>query len=286
MNENATSPVAQESTVKASASSTSSGQEQKEAELKKASRKRRATALDSNWKALQKTLSTPNTISKKRPRVARKTQSTCDRNDIKSEKDGRHASLFMKREAVRSETITRVVALDCEMVGVGPDGKNNALARVSVVNYNGDVLYDTFVKPGEKVTDYRTQWSGVREEDVGPNSKAVDAYDVQKVVGELMRGRIVVGHAIKNDLRVLRIAHPWRDIRDTSDFYKKLWRKRGRRGGRPPALRVLVAQVLGVDSFQKNEHDSCEDARAALMLYKRNEKEWEDELRKSAKRSS
>lgn len=53
------------------------------------------------------------------------------------------------------------MAIDCEMVGVGPDGTESALARVSIVNYHGAVLMDKFVKPQEKVTDFRTEVSGV-----------------------------------------------------------------------------------------------------------------------------
>jgi hypothetical protein len=60
---------------------------------------------------------------------------------------------------------TQALAIDCEMVGVGPL-KEDALARVSVVNEFGYCLYDKFVKPKAQVTDYRTEFSGVREEDL------------------------------------------------------------------------------------------------------------------------
>lgn len=52
------------------------------------------------------------------------------------------------------------------MVGVGPEGVESTLARVSVVNYHGATMLDRFVRPREKVTDYRTWVSGVREEDL------------------------------------------------------------------------------------------------------------------------
>jgi RNA exonuclease 4 len=58
------------------------------------------------------------------------------------------------------------IALDCEMVGVGPMGRESTLARVSVVNYFGAVLMDEFVRQKEQVTDWRTQWSGVRARDM------------------------------------------------------------------------------------------------------------------------
>ena len=33
--------------------------------------------------------------------------------------------------------VGRYLALDCEMVGVGPEGREDALARVSLVNFDG-----------------------------------------------------------------------------------------------------------------------------------------------------
>lgn len=50
--------------------------------------------------------------------------------------------------------------MDCEMVGVGP-GRESGLARCSLVDVHGAVLYDKFIRPEGKITDYRTQVSGV-----------------------------------------------------------------------------------------------------------------------------
>lgn len=61
---------------------------------------------------------------------------------------------------------TKFLALDCEMVGVGPYGIESALARVTIVNFVGDVIMDEFVLPQETVTDWRTHVSGVRKEDM------------------------------------------------------------------------------------------------------------------------
>ncbi|MPC25505.1 RNA exonuclease 4 [Portunus trituberculatus] len=64
------------------------------------------------------------------------------------------------------EGVTKFVAMDCEMVGVGMNGKDSILARVSIVNQHGKVLYDKFVKPTEEVVDYRTAVSGIRPKDL------------------------------------------------------------------------------------------------------------------------
>lgn len=52
------------------------------------------------------------------------------------------------------------------MVGVGPQGEESVAARVSIVNRYGKCVYDKFIKPAEPVTDYRTEVSGVRPEDL------------------------------------------------------------------------------------------------------------------------
>lgn len=62
------------------------------------------------------------------------------------------------------DRIGKYIAIDCEMVGIGPNGHKSALARVTAVNYYGYVLLDEFVKPKEKVVDYRTQYSGITKE--------------------------------------------------------------------------------------------------------------------------
>lgn len=61
---------------------------------------------------------------------------------------------------------TKILALDCEMVGAGPKGHINQLARCTIVSYEGDVVYDKFIRPALPVTDYRTRWSGIRHCDL------------------------------------------------------------------------------------------------------------------------
>lgn len=56
----------------------------------------------------------------------------------------------------------QLVSLDCEMVGTGPRGSCSELARCSILDYGGVVLYDKYVRPCQPVTDYRTRWSGIQ----------------------------------------------------------------------------------------------------------------------------
>ncbi|NWX29185.1 REXO4 exonuclease, partial [Notiomystis cincta] len=111
--------------------------------------------------------------------------------------------------------LTRAVAMDCEMVGVGPKGEESIVARVSIVNHFGKCVYDKYVKPTEKVTDYRTAVSGIRPHNVHTGE---DFKTVQSEVAEILKGRILVGHALRNDLKVLLLDHPQKKIRDTQRY--------------------------------------------------------------------
>ncbi|KAI4333617.1 hypothetical protein L6164_018401 [Bauhinia variegata] len=161
-------------------------------------------------------------------------------------------------------SLTDAVAMDCEMVGVG-QGNKSALGRVTLVNKWGNVIYDEFVRPVERVVDFRTKISGIRPRDL---KKGKDFWMVQKKVAELIKGRILVGHALHNDLKALLLSHPKKDVRDTSE-YQPFLKEGGKR-----ALRHLAAELLGVQ-IQSGEHCPIEDARAAMLLYQRNREVWE-----------
>ena len=75
-----------------------------------------------------------------------------------------HMTMETNTMMMENSKLGKYVAMDCEMVGVGPEGVESALARVTLVNYHGAVLMDEFVKPQEAVTDYRTHVSGVKPE--------------------------------------------------------------------------------------------------------------------------
>ncbi|XP_065213653.1 RNA exonuclease 4 isoform X2 [Planococcus citri] len=171
-----------------------------------------------------------------------------------------------------SDTVkkTHVVAMDCEMVGIGEDKKENMLARVSIVNSLGECIYDTFVKPTATITDYRTAVSGVRPCDL-VNAEKFPV--VQKKVLEILRGKVLVGHAVHNDLIVLNIRHPRHKTRDTSR-YKKFYQI----GVGTPSLKKLTSHFLNVD-IQTGEHNSIQDAQAAMQLYMLCRKEWEADVK-------
>jgi RNA exonuclease 4 len=165
--------------------------------------------------------------------------------------------------------------MDCEMVGVGPGGHRSALARVCIINWNGKKLMDSLVLPREPVTDYRTFVSGISRQDLESDG-VLDVEECRSRVLELLEGKILVGHALKNDLHALGITHPWYDTRDTAKYepFMKirfddgiLW---------PRKLKELAKDKLGRDVQKLGaSHSAFEDAKTALDLYKLVRLKWE-----------
>ncbi|KAL1902301.1 3'-5' exonuclease [Sporothrix stenoceras] len=169
--------------------------------------------------------------------------------------------------------VGKYISLDCEMVGIGEGGHDDALARVSVVDFFGRQVYDSFVKPqaGQRVTDWRTHVSGVSSRHL---RTARPFEEVRTAIEDLLSGkddvggakretRILVGHDVKHDLTVLGLGHPPRLIRDTAKFSG--FKKYGH--GPKPALRVLAREILGIE-IQTGQHSSVEDARVTMQLFR------------------
>ncbi|XP_013810943.2 interferon-stimulated 20 kDa exonuclease-like 2 [Apteryx mantelli] len=170
---------------------------------------------------------------------------------------------------------SKLVAIDCEMVGTGPGGRVSDLARCSIVSYDGDVVYDQYIRPANPIVDYRTRWSGIKRHHM---VNAVPFGKAQREILKILSGKIVVGHAICNDFKALKYFHPHSLTRDTSKIPLL-----NRKGGFPEnvsiSLKRLTKQLLRKDiQVGKSGHSSVEDARATMELYKVVEAEWEQHL--------
>lgn len=172
--------------------------------------------------------------------------------------------------------VGKYVGVDCEMVGVaGARGDESALARVSIVDFFGRQVYDSYVRlqPAQRVTDWRTAVSGITPR----HMRLARPFDeVQAAVRGLLAGegqpdhqaqegrRVLVGHDVRHDLEALGLQHPPALVRDTVRFSG--FRQYGH--GPKPALRAVARAVLGVE-IQQGAHSSVEDARVAMQLYRR-----------------
>jgi len=131
------------------------------------------------------------------------------------------------------------------------------VARCSVVDGEGAVVFDSLILPPRPITDYNTQYSGITAahmEGVTTSLAQAQAALLALVAEETL----LVGHSLENDLQALKLLH--RSAADTALLYPHP-------RGPPfkPALRVLSERLLG-RRIQEGNHDSVADARATMAL--------------------
>lgn len=152
-------------------------------------------AAGSNWQAaLGKT-------PKPQVKNEQDNNDSANNNNNNGENEAPSATTLTKaqrhRQKRRNALLHKYVAMDCEMVGVGLNGVDDMLARVSIVNRRGDVLLDKFVKPQERVIDYRTSVSGVRPHDM---ANGEDMATVQDEVVQILQSKYAVRYNFKGIL--------------------------------------------------------------------------------------
>ncbi|EQC32312.1 hypothetical protein SDRG_10059 [Saprolegnia diclina VS20] len=151
----------------------------------------------------------------------------------------------------------RLFALDCEMCETD---LGSELTRVTVVNAQGETVYDTLVKPRSTILNYHTEFSGITAESLADVKTTLD--DVQAHLLSLVSAStLLVGHSLDSDLKALRLVH--RRVADTAILFPH-------QRGFPfkPSLKALASTFLN-ETIQDMEggHDSAQDAIAALRLF-------------------
>mmetsp|Transcript_6629 Transcript_6629/g.18495 ORF Transcript_6629/g.18495 Transcript_6629/m.18495 type:complete len:225 (-) Transcript_6629:689-1363(-) len=138
-----------------------------------------APAAGSNWVTMHRQIGA-SCHTQKQPEGGTASEAPGERNTVLRRPEARGDSVELKGP----------VAIDCEMVGVGPEGKYSSLARVCIVNNLGNVLLDVYVKQKQKVADYRTFVSGIRPSDL---KVALPLEEVQEKVHSIVK--VNAGHS-------------------------------------------------------------------------------------------
>ena len=149
---------------------------------------------------------------------------------------------------------------------------------MSIVNYNGHVLYDKYVRPAGRITDFRTWVSGITPAHLKESNGAISFSEAKKNSHRILKDKIIVGHSIHHDFKALEYEGMQdtenKRVRDLTHFpkYKNQF-------GQIMSLKNLSSLHLG-RTIQQGQHNSVIDAKASMALYRVNEKEWEEHVKK------
>ena len=126
------------------------------------------------------------------------------------------------------------------------------------------VVADDYILSCEPVVDYVTRFSGIVAEDLSPSTSqhavVTNRTAYLKLRYFLDKKCIFVGHGLQKDFETANLFVPPNQIQDTVE----LWRLPSQR---KISLRFLASHLLHAD-IQDEIHDSIEDAKTALLLYR------------------
>ncbi|SCM13027.1 exoribonuclease, putative [Plasmodium chabaudi adami] len=152
--------------------------------------------------------------------------------------------------------LDNIFSIDCEMCETS--GGQRELTKVTVVDAYMNIVYDSYVMPDNKITNYLTLYSGINENTLkGVNTKLSD---VQAELKNIFNNKsILVGHSLENDLHALKIKHDY--IIDTSVIYSN-----NIYNFLKPSLFNLSKKHLSITMARENGHNSIDDARISMFL--------------------
>ncbi|RYP04223.1 hypothetical protein DL764_004613 [Monosporascus ibericus] len=198
------------------------------------------------------------------------------------------------------EAKRRVVVLDCEMVGVPFwEGTNrrevSELGQLCAVDaLTGEVLIDMLVQPTQKVSNWRTRYSGLSPAAVrSARSERRLLYGWRGARTELLKyvgpDTILIGHDLQSDLFMLRLAHD--QVVDTAIQTAEAVFGMEDRLGRIWSLKDLAKTLLGMSiQVGKKGHDCVEDTLATrevalwCLRFPRELEAWAQDMRELLER--
>ena len=242
--------------------------------------------ISPNWKRLSSQLGLKEKVPKRKERES-KTAQQHEASRVQEQQSVQDATppepkdltsfldkMFTNKQREKSAKPGKYIAIHCSYVGIASKGIVDALGRISLVNYHGKTVLDTYVKPGEKITDYRTNTSGIGEAEMKDAKKFTE---VQEQVSQLIANKVIIGYDMKKILQVLLLNHPKKLQRNISTFPTFS-------GEAPIPLKRLAVIHLSIPSSMLNKTLACPNyAQICMLLYHKFRLEWEATYKKEVR---
>jgi PAB-dependent poly(A)-specific ribonuclease subunit 2 len=185
------------------------------------------------------------------------------------------------------DELEKVLAIDAEFVLLNEEQTEDShggtrivspnefgVARISLIGTRKDnqlercIMDDYVSHDSSKIVDYLTQFSGIIPGDLDKTTSKHHVITLKEVYLKLRylvdAGYTFVGHGLSKDFSTINIVVPSKQVIDTVTIYHL-------ENQRMISLRFLASVLLGID-IQQTTHDSIEDSRTALQLYRMHEK--------------
>lgn len=179
---------------------------------------------------------------------------------LRGELANRYKNYVLTSDSYAEVTPTSpMFGLDCEMCRTSAG--MNELTRISIINEKFESIYESLVRPANKIVDYLTKYSGITAAMLLNVTKTLA--EVQADVRKLLPpDAILVGQSLHSDLVAMQMMHPY--VIDTSVIFNISGDRRIK-----SKLQTLSFQYLG-EIIQDSPlgHDSIEDCTASLKLTK------------------
>ena len=163
-----------------------------------------------------------------------------------------------------------VVAIECDYTSTD-DGTIHAVSRVVLIDYSGQVLFDTKVKlpehlfPADSVVFSRTD-------------ERMSFYEAGLQVGKLIQNKVVAGYNVIGTLKSLRLYHAWQNCRDATKYYPYMTRNSNSDGtlgpSSPRPFEELTREFLHIE-YSENIVDR---AKHGLSLYASVKDVWDTKI--------
>ncbi|CRH01714.1 exoribonuclease, putative [Plasmodium relictum] len=176
-------------------------------------------------------------------------------DEIQKENKDKNKNENKNKNYIGEFDLDNIFSIDCEMCET--INNQRELTKITVVDAYMNIIYDSYVIPDNKITNYLTLYSGINESTL--ENVKTKLKDVQEHLKKFLNNKsILIGHSLENDLHALKINHPY--VIDTSIIYSNsnYFSK--------PSLFQLSKKYLNIIMKRENGHNSIDDAKISMFL--------------------